>query len=335
MDNSGLVSIIVPVYQAEKYIKRCIDSVIKQSYENWELILINDGSTDSSYSICKSYEKYDSRIRCFSHENSGVSQTRNFGLDEAHGQYIFFLDSDDFIDNNCIEIMLQTVKRNSSDICFCGYRRITTSGNTDESPKPAECLICDDFNNNFFWNLYRQHIIFNIGTKMYRNEIINSNRIRFDTSRKIYEDVSFCLEYLQHCQKVSICSEPLYSYCENSNNSITGTYQIKFSDDSYQYCNELLENFGTDGINIELAILECLYRAFLQETYCNNKGKAFWGNKIKKMYSVMKKCTNNSIISTKISTDEFLFYRLLIGKHFFLLKIVFDILQKRHTLMNR
>ena len=128
------VSVIIPVYQAEKYLVRCVDSVTNQTYKNIELLLIDDGSTDNSLSICHRLAEKDSRIRVFYHRNMGVAATRNKGIDYATGQFIYFLDSDDWINENTIYDMVTSLNENNADLCICGFYYVS-----DKTEK--ECCI--------------------------------------------------------------------------------------------------------------------------------------------------------------------------------------------------
>ena len=118
------VSVVVPIYNTGKYLEKCINSIRNQTYKNLEIILIDDGSTDDSKIICEKYSKVDSRIKFFSKENSGVSSTRNVGIDIATGQYILFVDSDDFIEIEMIEIMLDDIKNYNAEFSVCEYRNL-------------------------------------------------------------------------------------------------------------------------------------------------------------------------------------------------------------------
>ena len=116
-----MISIIVPIYNVEKYLCKCIDSVIAQTYQEWELLLIDDGSTDNSGNICDEYAKKDSRIRTFHNKNRGASAARNTGLDASIGEWIYFLDGDDYISDDCIELMMQCVKKHpKTDAVYAG-----------------------------------------------------------------------------------------------------------------------------------------------------------------------------------------------------------------------
>ena len=121
MEKQPLISVIVPVYNVENYLPRCLDSIINQTYTNLEILLVDDGATDNSGKLCDEYAQKDNRIRVFHKENGGVSSARNMGLDNATGEYIAFVDSDDYIDKCMYEIMLNSSVQNNADIVVCGY----------------------------------------------------------------------------------------------------------------------------------------------------------------------------------------------------------------------
>lgn len=116
---NNLISVIVPVYKVEKYIKKCIESIINQTYENLEIILVDDGSPDNCGKICDEYAKKDKRIKVIHKENGGVSSARNLGLEKSNGQYITFIDSDDWIEEEYCEILLTTLKEQNADCAIC------------------------------------------------------------------------------------------------------------------------------------------------------------------------------------------------------------------------
>ena len=116
-----LVSIVVPVYNVDKYLDKCVNSIINQKYKNLEIILVDDGSTDESGKKCDLWAEKDNRIRVIHKENGGLSDARNVGIDNSKGYYISFIDSDDFIENDMIEVLLKEIKENNCDISICGY----------------------------------------------------------------------------------------------------------------------------------------------------------------------------------------------------------------------
>ena len=132
--NKKDISIIVPIYNAEKYLNKCIDSIINQTKKELEIILINDGSTDNSETIIKKYD--DKRIKYFKNKNQGIGKTRNFGIDKATGKYIMFLDSDDFLELNACEKMYEKAEKEKLDIVVCDYYRYFDNGTKEEVKLP-------------------------------------------------------------------------------------------------------------------------------------------------------------------------------------------------------
>lgn len=120
MNNNELISIIVPIYNVEKYLEKCVNSILNQTFKNIEILLIDDGSIDNSAVICDNFKKLDKRVKVFHKKNSGLSETRNFGIKKAKGKYLSFIDADDFIENEMLEKLYIAIKRNKSDIACCG-----------------------------------------------------------------------------------------------------------------------------------------------------------------------------------------------------------------------
>lgn len=129
-----LVTVVVPVYNVEQYLDECIQSILNQKYQNLEILLIDDGSTDSSYEICKKYSQIDDRIKLIKKENSGLGATRNVGIDNAHGKYIYFLDSDDFIESNLFSIIIPYMEGNSLELCYFSANIVFESNDNHFNP---------------------------------------------------------------------------------------------------------------------------------------------------------------------------------------------------------
>lgn len=185
MDSKVKISVIIPVYNIEKYLKKCVDSVLHQSFEDYEIILINDGSTDNSFEIVNDYAKqYPDKVIAYSKENGGLSSARNYALDRATGEYITFLDSDDYLDSDYLERLYTAAKENDSDMVCSGQKKVDADGHTlavlsypiDKNP---ECIL-------------RR---LNISGKLYRREYIEKHHMRF-ADGKIYEDDPFNLVML-------------------------------------------------------------------------------------------------------------------------------------------
>ena len=215
-----MISVIVPVYNSEDSIKRCIESVLRQSYSDWELILIDDGSQDHSLKICKEYASNDERIKCISKENGGASSARNKGLEQSSGEYVAFLDSDDTMEYDMLEDLLHDIIKTNADISICGMKRI----NGDYITHQTEDANIFDGNKevaDFINRYYVKWLVSSPGGRLYKRRIISENR--FDTSYVIAEDLKFNLQYYSKINKISIISEALYCYY-NNDCSLTNTY---------------------------------------------------------------------------------------------------------------
>lgn len=168
--NKKLVSVIVPIYNVADYLKECIDSIVKQTYTNIEIILVDDGSTDNSLNICKSYA--DGRICVYSKENGGQSSARNYGLDVAQGDYIVFVDSDDYIEENYVERLVLAISSDPSvDIAQCGYRKF---GKVNQVyTHTATIILGNDAFEDYLKNITLTSLVWD---KIYKKEIIGKLR---------------------------------------------------------------------------------------------------------------------------------------------------------------
>lgn len=207
MTNS-LISIIVPVYNVEKYLPKCLESIINQSYKNIEIILIDDGSTDKSGFICDEYRLKDDRIKVIHQTNHGIGYTRNRGLECAKGDYIGFVDSDDFIDENMFFYLHDIISHNNADIACCSSYRIEL----DKSIRICYNNFQDQsnfLNDDIFENYLKCIFGFMLWNKLFRTSLIKD--IRFPLT-PIGEDLWFLLQSFYLAQKVSCINIPLYYY---------------------------------------------------------------------------------------------------------------------------
>ena len=200
------VSIIVPIYNAENCLARCIDSILAQTYSDFELILVDDGSNDASDLICDNFAQKDNRIIVIHKENGGTSNARNKGLEIATGEYITFVDSDDTISANYLEAFSF-----SADFEIAGLEIVNFKGIKD-CPKESKILsskedICDWFSQDFD-ELY----LTTICSKVFCREIIENNSLQFDTTLKRGEDTNFVYSYLSHCQNIKLIPSIYYQY---------------------------------------------------------------------------------------------------------------------------
>ncbi len=216
----NLVSIIVPIYNVEQYLEKCIESILNQTYASIEIILVDDGSTDGSSQICDRYLQR-TNVKVCHIANGGVGNARNFGIQKAVGDYITFVDADDTILPDHIENMVNLMVQNEAQLVICDFRKLT---NTNDMPlqKCEECssrLIrgkeaLDEMSNKsseiwgYVWN------------KLFRTKIIRENKLEFLTGIKIWEDMLFCAEYYIYCNKIVVNPRKTYLYLERDGSAV-------------------------------------------------------------------------------------------------------------------
>ena len=216
------VSIIVPVYNAEKYISRLIDSVLAQTFADYELLLLNDGSKDSTVDVIKKYtEKYDN-ILLINKENTGVSDTRNVGLNTAKGKYITFIDADDFIDSDMLQKMVYEIEKNDADI-VCSGHYIDDDGKTTKSSFPSETqiLLHKDAIKEF---IEAKDMGIAVWGKLYNKDLLEN--VYFSKDYRNYEDKLFLYEVLKKAQKVVNIPNVYYHYCMNDDSTTHKSFSL-------------------------------------------------------------------------------------------------------------
>lgn len=206
---NDLVDIIMPVYNMEKYLNRAIESVLSQTYENFRLLAINDGSTDSSLHILEGFQKKDSRIEVFSQSNKGVSAARNKGLKYIKGKYVCFLDPDDYLSKDYLFSLVSDIKNNQSDISVCYFRRFYDDGK-EEFPKElkSEVQTRDDFLKDFFLEDNKGGGY--IWNKLFSSQVIKD--ISFSEEIRVGEDVKFLFDVVFISNKISTIPKVCYNY---------------------------------------------------------------------------------------------------------------------------
>lgn len=229
MEEEIYISVILPVYNAEKFINRCIESMLNQTFSRFELIIINDGSMDSSLEICKMYEARDNRIRLFSNENKGVSFSRNFGIKKSRGKYVYFIDSDDWIESNTFETMYELAK-DGADLVIGGatYEYI--------SDKAIKKVIPEKTKEEYFW-ISKKNLVSFIWNKLYKKEIIVKNNIEFPTDLKLGEDLLFNFTFSLQCNEIIVFSKANYHYILHETNSV---YKLDNRSDIFKVLKRIL-----------------------------------------------------------------------------------------------
>lgn len=221
-----LISIIVPVYNVEKYLKRCVDSLINQTYKNLQIILVDDGSQDNCAAICDEYSKADSRITVIHKKNAGVSAARNSGLDIAEGDYVGFVDSDDYIHPEMYEFLLRAIEENNGDMSLVWYEFVYEDDNNNLLNCCQEYSVGKVYGNNedAVMALYNREFRINVGpwNKLYKKNIFKD--LRYPTDKIRGEDESVIHIILSSCNKVVVLKNKMYYYFHrngsvmNSNN---------------------------------------------------------------------------------------------------------------------
>ncbi len=288
---SDKVSIIIACYNIEKYIKKCLDSIASQTYQNIEVLMVDDGSKDNTSVILKTYEKEDSRFKYLKKENGGLSDARNYGLKRASGDYICFIDGDDYIEQDYVELLLDSIKVNKSDISVCFFNRVY-----DKKIKLNKVGIEN-------YNIIKHPAAWN---KMYKKSVFDEIEFKKGVW---YEDLNFFGKIMLSNPKLSIVDKPLYNYIQNSS-SIMHTYDKRIYqmydvlEDIEEYSiknntNEINYDF-LEYINIYHVLIGTVYRTSFSEDFskkdicniCNyveKKYKNWYKNiYIKKMSFVFK-----------------------------------------------
>ena len=209
-----LISIVTPVYKAESFIEKCISSVLSQKYTNFELLLINDGSPDNSGIICEKYANCDSRVKVYHKENGGVSSARNYGLNVAKGEFVLFLDSDDYLAYDALTFCEMAMRKDSLDILQFSIQGVTEQGvltnKTTAKRKTTEVLSSEDY-------IRCGQLQVCAGGSCIRRNIIENNKIRFNVDMKLAEDQLFIISCIMFSKKNKFENTVLYYYLDNPN----------------------------------------------------------------------------------------------------------------------
>ncbi len=299
------VSIIIPIYNAEKFLKKCIDSVIQQDYNNIEIILINDGSTDNSEDVCKNYFKND-KVKYFLKKNEGVSKARNLGIKNATGKYITFVDADDYVEKNYISTLVSCIQKDHYDLAICNYYE-NDDINIHEIIDRKDAFISimnKKLYKGFLWN------------KLYKLKIIKDNFLKFNESVHVCEDLLFNYQYIDNCDKNFIFTpEKLYHYVQHDGSALHKKLSLKYLSivDSYKEIEKILIKNNIDLKEFLISYLKILtdliYRNSLLKDKLNLENVII---ERKKCYDEIKKIK----IGLKRKIEIYLYYKypILIGK---------------------
>ncbi|WP_273832016.1 glycosyltransferase family 2 protein [Guptibacillus sedimenti] len=301
------VSIIVPVYNGEAHIKKCLESILVQSYSNIEIIIIDDGSTDRTRSIIKGLSKEDRRIKYFYQTNSGPSVARNKGINLSVGEFIVFIDADDTIDEEYVEQLVSHMLNSGSDLVCCGYKDISNQG----------ILFLSDFNFSKSTSLHSFMDMVCNGTggvlwsKIFKKDIIEAHKIRMKRNVFMCEDLIFVLEYVLHCKTFSAINQHLYNYNRLNQYSISSNITISYLN-SFITVWKYVENIYLSTNHSQIETNELISRKVqdITLTIIGQNIKEIYNLGISKVIFNIKELLENPYIECykeKFSTEKYLY----------------------------
>lgn len=217
-----LISVILPIYNVEKYIVRCLNSVLRQTYTNIEIILVDDGSTDNCQKICDEYAKNDNRIKVIHKKNGGLSDARNAGIKIAKGKYITLIDSDDYVENDYVEFLYSLIKESNAEISICSHTVLYENGTKLEKATHENSIL--DPKTTLKRILYDDGIDLSAWAKMYKKELFDT--VQYPKGR-LFEDAATTYLLIDQCDKIAIGSESKYYYIIRSNSITTKSFSPK------------------------------------------------------------------------------------------------------------
>ena len=320
-----LISVIVPIYNVENFLEKCVDSIVKQTYENIEIILIDDGSPDRCGVICDDYSKKDERIKVIHKKNGGLSDARNCGINVAKGEYVLCIDSDDWIEKNMIEVLYNNVVKYDADISICEFVEEDINGKILKKKKENSEIKCFNTIDALKELIIQENITNHAWNKLYRKELFKN--IEYPKGQ-LMEDISTTYKLFEKSNKIIYQNITLYHYIQRST-SILGNITLKRIDDQekaiFSRNNYLLSEYSelTDIINIDnLKNVKTLYYLAIignhKNLYISSKYKKYY-EEYKKIYKTYK---TDIKAEEKKSMDLFYFNRNLYKMYVYLKKIV-------------
>lgn len=269
-------SIVVPVYNAENFIDECVNSLLNQDYDDYEVVLVNDGSKDNSLEKCLRFQKQNKKVKVVDKKNGGVGSARNAGIDNAKGEYIIFVDSDDALKENTLSLYEKSLLSNNSDVTISSYVHVKVESNKEITIKNQSNWNGDfsTFMDEKFEYLFDNWLIHCPWNKVYKSDIIKKNNIRFSEEYSIYEDIGFVLDYLYYCKTVSLLTDVLYIY----NVKEQGSLVTRFNENAYTaYLDcwiRLKRIISKNKSKYKFFICNMVF-AYLKSLYKNKPSKSF------------------------------------------------------------
>lgn len=305
---SAIVSIIVPVYNVEPYLTQCLDSILEQNLNEWECILVNDGSTDRSGAICDDYSIKDERFRVIHKSNGGVSSARNVGLAMSRGEWICFVDSDDRLTSDALSYMLKITEKTNADVCLCPIIG-------DRTFLPETNILTETEKNELIWSClaYRTDNYVSRGflidaphAKLFRASVIKENKLQYIDGLCKSEDALFDAEFYHHSGRIVMDAYPVYHYNTQNPNSICRTYKfenIPMFGILLRHEREFVEKWYSDSSLFRNVLKIRTYVALEQVLYETGVNNLSLSDRMRALRLFMESKTIRSIISNTRYSD--------------------------------
>ena len=279
---TALISVIIPVYKVEKYLDRCVLSVVNQTYKNLEIILVDDGSPDNSPKMCDEWAKKDKRITVIHKQNGGVSAARNDGLKIATGDYVAFVDSDDWIEPTMYEEMLNLAISENADLTFCGMKEAKSEKDFNNFNEFNMDKLKNKEVKYFFINARKGYDLVGVSggpcRTLYKRESIQN--LEFDTTLKYGEDLYFLLKVFDTAKNISICDKFFYNYFKNDE-SVCNTINPSYFDNAKTLHVRLLEYIKEKKFDY----LHLVNHLYLYRNVINRANQKDFVKQIKNLYN--------------------------------------------------
>jgi glycosyltransferase involved in cell wall biosynthesis len=316
------VSIIVPVYNVEKYLQTCLESLVNQTLKDIEIIIVNDGSPDNSQNIIDSYcKKYPKIIKSYKIENSGQGEARNFGISKANGKYIMYVDSDDYISNDMAEILYNEAVKTRSDVVFCGNYVVDEDYKIIKEEPAYSFLNREDvFLNAFFGKMA-------VWNKIYKKNLIIDNNIKF-RSKKWYEDLDFTCKIIMNAKKMSVVDKPLYYYVLRkgstmNNDNVKRNLEILDAFDNIMKYKKDYHN-ETEFLAIQHIYIASVVRVINAKAKCKKEVIKTLKGYVETNFPSFK---NNKYLYS-LDRNKKIIYNLVMAKQYWLIKLLFKLKSK-------
>lgn len=318
-----MISVIVPVYNVERYLRECVDSILNQTYEDFEVLLVDDGSTDGSGNICDEYASKDKRVRVIHKPNGGVSSARNIGLDNARGAWLTFCDSDDFVGPDYILNLIGGVERPEIDLVF-NYAVVQSNGVAIPEKYPEKTISVNNLDDLFLNNDLIWHT--STWSKLFNKQIIADAGLRYCEDVHIGEDAIFLFSYLLNCREIKVVCTCDYHYIIRNDQSLTRRLNtFKSENKGYEAINKTVLNLET---KFKLSQKSLNKLRWLQGTYARRVLLALYDDSVCSAYRIKILCDmdySNYLFYVNEDSLQGKLYQLLLKKRYFR---VYDFIRK-------